>query len=305
MTRAVIDMVAQRFANNFGDLDAFGWPVTRAQAEAALDAFITKALPSFGDYQDAMLEGEDFLYHSLLSPAINLGLLDPLAVCRRAERAYLEGDAPLNAVEGFIRQIVGWREYVRGVYWLKMPDYRDMNALDATRPLPWFYWSGETGMNCVAQVVGQTKRLAYAHHIQRLMVTGTFALLAGIRPQEVHEWYLAVYADAYEWVELPNTLGMSQFADGGILGSKPYAASGAYINRMSDYCGGCRYEVTKKTGEDACPFNALYWDFLARNERKLRGNQRLAQVYRNWDRMDEAHKRELRASAAAFLRTLD
>jgi deoxyribodipyrimidine photolyase-related protein len=305
VTRAVIDMVGTRFQKNFGDLDAFGWPVTQAQAEEALDAFIDKALPSFGDHQDAMLEGEDFLYHSLLSPAINLGLLDPLAVCRRAERAYLEGAAPLNAVEGFIRQIIGWREYVRGVYWLKMPGYRDMNALDARRPLPWFYWSGETDMNCIAHVVGQTKRLAYAHHIQRLMVTGTFALLAGIRPQEVHEWYLAVYADAYEWVELPNTLGMSQFADGGILGSKPYAASGAYINRMSDYCGGCRYKVAKKTGADACPFNALYWDFLARNEKTLRGNHRLAQVYRNWDRMDAEHRQELRASAAAFLRTLE
>ena len=304
-TRKVIDMVASRFAANFGSLDAFGWPVTRQQAEDALDAFIAKALPSFGDYQDAMLQGEDFLYHSLLSPAINLGLLDPLAVCRRAERAYIEGAAPLNAVEGFIRQIIGWREYVRGVYWLKMPEYRELNAFDAQRPLPWFYWSSETDMNCIAQVVAQTQAQAYAHHIQRLMITGTFALIAGIRPQKVHEWYLAVYADAYEWVELPNTLGMSQFADGGILGTKPYAASGAYINRMSDYCGSCRYKVTKRIGADACPFNALYWDFMARNEQKLRGNHRLAQVYRNWDNMDEGTRRDLRASAAAFLAGLE
>ena len=215
------------------------------------------------------------------------------------------GRVPLNAAEGFIRQIIGWREYVRGIYWLKMPDYVEMNALDQRRPLPDFYWSGETEMACLKAAIGQTRDEAYAHHIQRLMVTGNFAMLAGVDPKAVHEWYLAVYADAYEWVELPNTLGMSLFADGGLLASKPYAASGNYINKMSDYCRNCHYDVKQKTGEKACPFNPLYWDFLARNEAKLRGNPRLAQVYRTWDRMDAEKQAAYRQSAAAFLSTLD
>ncbi len=305
ITREVMDMVAERFAGNFGDLEPFGYAVTRKDAEAALDHFIANALPRFGDYQDAMLEGEDHLYHSVLSPYINLGLLDPLEVCRRAVAAYEKGDAPLNAVEGFVRQIIGWREYVRGLYWLKMPDYRDLNFLGADRPLPAFYWTGETDMACLKAAIGQTKRLAYAHHIQRLMVTGNFAMLAGCSPQAVHEWYLIVYADAYEWVELPNTLGMSQFADGGLMASKPYAASGNYISKMSDHCGNCRYSVSKKTGEGACPFNALYWDFLARNEDKLKGNPRMGQMYATWSRMGEDKQREYRDSARAFLDRLE
>jgi deoxyribodipyrimidine photolyase-related protein len=304
-SRAVIAMVEECFPDHFGSLERFGWPVTRADAQAALDHFVDVVLPFFGDYQDAMLSGEAFLYHSLLSPAINNGLLDPLAVCRRAERAWQEGRAPINAVEGFIRQIIGWREYVRGVYWLKMPDYAALNHFEAERPLPWFYWSGETDMACMRAVVGNTRDNAYAHHIERLMVTGNFAMLAGIDPRQVHDWYLSVYADAYEWVELPNVIGMSQFADGGLLGSKPYAASGAYIDRMSDHCGNCRYDVRRKTGDGACPFNALYWDFLARNEARLRGNHRLAQVYRNWDRMDASRRDEYRQSAARFLADLD
>jgi deoxyribodipyrimidine photolyase-related protein len=303
-TREVIELVSARFADHFGDLTPFHWAVTREEAERALDRFIEERLPSFGDYQDAMLEGQPFLYHALISPYINVGLLDPLAVCRRVEDAWRGGHCPLNAAEGFIRQIIGWREYVRGVYWLKMPDYAQMNHLEATRDLPEFYWSGETDLNCIRQVVAQTREHAYAHHIQRLMVTGNFALLAGINPEQVHRWYLEVYADAFEWVEMPNTIGMSQFADGGILGSKPYAASGAYIDRMSDYCGSCRYDVKKKTGKDACPFNALYWDFLARNREKLGRNQRLAQIYRNWDRMDGEKRDAYRASAQASLSTL-
>jgi deoxyribodipyrimidine photolyase-related protein len=210
-----------------------------------------------------------FLYHAVISLYLNCGLLDPRAVCRAAEAEYRAGRAPLNSVEGFIRQILGWREYVRGVYWLKMPTYADSNALCADRPLPDFYWTGETNMACLRAAIGQTLDEAYAHHIQRLMVTGTFALLAGIRPQDVHHWYLAIYADAYEWVEMPNTIGMSQFADGGLLASKPYAASGAYINRMSDYCKNCAYSVREKVGTRACPFNYLYWDFVARNRRTL------------------------------------
>ena len=303
-TREVLDLVAQRFPDHFGDLEPFWFAVTAEGAEAALAHFLQNALPSFGDYQDAMLADERFLYHSVLSLYINAGLLDPLEVCRRVEAEYRAGRAPLNAAEGFIRQIIGWREYVRGIYWLKMPDYVHENFFEAARPLPDFYWTAETEMACIRAAVTQTKEEAYAHHIQRLMVTGNFALLAGIDPKAVHEWYLAVYADAYEWVEAPNTLGMALFADGGLLGSKPYAASGNYINKMSDYCSGCAYDVKRKTGEGACPFNALYWDFLARNEDKLRGNPRLAQIYRTWDRMADDKRADYRKSATAFLETL-
>lgn len=303
-TQEVLNLVGDAFSDHFGDLEPFWFAVTPEDAERALGHFVTHALPLFGDYQDAMVTGQKFLYHSLLAPYIHLGLLDPLAVCRRVEAAYHAGDAPLNAVEGFIRQIIGWREYVRGLYWRFMPEYRERNFLDARRPLPEFYWTAETEMACIRAAVTQTKEEAYAHHIQRLMVTGNFAMLAGVEPQQVHEWYLAVYADAFEWVELPNTLGMSQFGDGGLLGSKPYAASGNYINKMSDYCGDCRYDVKQKTGPDACPFNPLYWDFLLRNEDKLRGNPRLAQVYRTWDKMADEKKRAYRDSAAAFLDAL-
>jgi deoxyribodipyrimidine photolyase-related protein len=228
-----------------------------------------------------------------------------MALCSAAERAYLEGRAPLNAVEGFIRQIIGWREYVRGVYWLFMPDYAGRNFFAAERPLPAFFWTGETDMACLSTVIGETIANAYAHHIQRLMVIGNFAMLTGLDPKAVHRWYLEVYADAFEWVELPNVIGMSQFADGGLLGSKPYAASGAYIARMSDYCEGCRYDVRRKTGEGACPFNALYWDFLDRNADKLSGNRRLAQTYATWRRMTEDQRQDYRQSARAFLVKLD
>ncbi len=304
VTQEVLDLVSARFPHHFGDLEPFWFAVTREEAEAALDHFIEHALTRFGDYQDAMLAGEKYLYHAVLSLYINAGLLDPLAVCRRVERAYQDGAAPLNAAEGFIRQIIGWREYVRGIYWLKMPGYIEENFLQAERPLPDFYWTGETDMACLRAAITQTKEEAYAHHIQRLMVTGNFALLAGVRPHEVHEWYLAVYADAYEWVEAPNTLGMSQFADGGVLGSKPYAASGAYINKMSDYCGGCAYNVKQKHGPGACPFNSLYWDFMDRNAGILSGNPRLGPVYRTWSKMAEETKAAHRAAAKRFLDAL-
>jgi len=304
ITRDVLEMVERRFASNFGTLQPFWFAVTRTDALAALEHFVAEALPRFGDYQDAMLRGEPFLYHSILAQYLNIGLLEPLELCRRVERAYYEGHAPLNAVEGYIRQIIGWREYVRGIYWLKMPGYTEANHFDATRPLPDFYWTGETEMACIAQAVAQTRDEAYAHHIQRLMVTGNFAMLAGIDPKAVHEWYLAVYADAYEWVEAPNTIGMSQFADGGLLGSKPYAASGNYINKMSDYCAGCRFDVKQKTGPDACPFNPLYWDFLLRNEAVLRGNPRLGQVFRTWDKMASERQAEYRSSAEVILEAL-
>ncbi|MDJ0947662.1 MAG: cryptochrome/photolyase family protein [Alphaproteobacteria bacterium] len=303
-TRDVLHMVGARFADHFGDLEPFWFAVTRQQAKAALSHFIAEALPRFGDYQDAMLQDERFLYHSVLSAYLNIGLLGPLDVCKEVEAAYRSGQAPLNAAEGFIRQIIGWREFVRGIYWREMPGYVERNFFGHDRPLPDFYWSAETDMACLRASITQTKEEAYAHHIQRLMITGNFAMLAGIDPKAVHEWYLSVYADAFEWVELPNTLGMSQFADGGLLGSKPYAAGGNYINRMSDYCTGCRFDVKQKTGSDACPFNTLYWDFLARHEDRLRGNPRLAQVYRTWDRMADETRLSYRDQAAGFLATL-
>jgi deoxyribodipyrimidine photolyase-related protein len=305
ITHGVLDMVAARFADHPGNLANFDFAVTAEQAAEAETAWLRDCLPSFGDYQDAMVSGQPLMWHALLSPYINSGLIDPLALCRKAEAEYHAGRAPLNAVEGFIRQIIGWREYVRGIYWREGPDYVNRNALNARRALPAFYWTGETEMHCLKQAIGQTLELAYAHHIQRLMITGNFALLIGADPKDVHRWYLEVYADAYEWVELPNTLGMSQFADGGLLASKPYASSGAYIDRMSDYCGNCRYDVKQRTGPDACPFNALYWDFLARNRKALGTNQRLSMPYRNWDKMADETKQALLAQAGNFLHTLD
>jgi deoxyribodipyrimidine photolyase-related protein len=304
-TRDVIALVRGRFTEGFGELDGFRFPVTVEQAEAALADFIAHRLPGFGDWQDAMRRDTPMLFHAVISPALNLGLLDPLAACRAVEVAYRRGDVALNAAEGFIRQIIGWREYVRGLYWLHMPEYGALNALAATRPLPEFYWNGETRMECIRQVVMQTRQQAYAHHIQRLMVTGNFALLAGLDPAAVDEWYLAVYADAYEWVEMPNTRGMALFADGGIVGSKPYAASGAYINRMSDYCGACSYDVKQILGPSACPFNALYWDFIARHAERLAPNPRMAMPVRSWLRMDAPRQVAIRHQAAEFLAGLE
>jgi deoxyribodipyrimidine photolyase-related protein len=301
ITSKVLETVEERFADNFGELDDFWYAVTAEDAEAHLDWFIEKALPNFGDYQDAMKLEEGFLFHSVLSLYMNAGLLDPLTVCKRAEQAWMEEKAPLNAVEGFIRQILGWREYVRGIYFKFMPDYLQRNALDAQRELPDFYWTGDTKMACVRDAVLTTKRHAYAHHIQRLMVTGNFALLAGVHPDHVNEWYLAVYADAYEWVEAPNTHGMALFADGGLMATKPYAASGSYINKMSDSCKSCSYAVTKKNGPKACPFNYLYWNFLIENEDTLRGNHRLGMIYKTLDRMGEEKKQAVREDSRRFL----
>ena len=303
-TRTVLDLVASRFAGHFGTLEPFWFAVTQADAEAAFEHFVEAALPAFGDYQDALLTGQKFLYHAVVAQYLNCGLLDSLTICRQVEAAYRKGDVPLNAAEGFIRQIIGWREYVRGIYWMKMPHYRSQNFFDHKRPLPSLYWTGDTDLHCLSEAVAQTRDEAYAHHIQRLMVTGNFALLTGVDPKALHEWYLMVYADAYEWVELPNTLGMSQFADGGLLASKPYAASGAYINRMSDYCRSCRFDVKQRTGPDACPFNALYWDFLDRNRAKLAKNPRMAQMYRVYDKLGDAEQSAITKSAAAFLATL-
>lgn len=301
ITTEVLALVAARCAEHFGDLDNFGWAVTRRDALAALDHFITDCLPWFGDYQDAMKSGAPFLYHALLAPALNIGLLTPREVCGAAEAAWRAGRAPLNAVEGFIRQILGWREFVRAIYWHQMPGYAATNALGARRDLPEFYWSGATAMNCVAQAVADTRANAYAHHIQRLMITGNFALLAGIAPSHVEAWYLAVYADAFEWVELPNTHGMALYADGGLLASKPYAASGAYIDRMSDYCASCAYDPKIKRGPGACPFNLLYWHFLNENRATLAANPRMAMPYRTLAAMAPDRIAQISREATAFL----
>ncbi len=304
ITRAVIALVASRFHDHFGDLDGFGWAVTRADAQAALAHFIECGLPGFGDFQDAMKQGEDFLYHSLLSPYLNIGLLEPREVCEAALEAHSRGAAGLAAVEGFIRQILGWREFVRGIYWLRMPKYAQSNHFNASRPLPALYWTAKTDMRCMHEVVEGTRRNAYAHHIQRLMVTGNFALLAGIAPAQVESWYLAVYADAFEWVELPNTHGMALHADGGVLGSKPYAASGAYIQRMSDYCSRCAYNPKLKLGKGACPFNYLYWNFLIANEETLGSNPRMAMPYRNLRRMTAERRDTIVRESRDFLAAL-
>ena len=301
ITREVIDLVDKYFPNHFGDLDPFYFAVTREHAKKALDQFIKERLISFGDYQDAMIQGEPWMFHSHLSFYLNCGLLTPLECVTAAEYAYHQNQAPINAVEGFIRQIIGWREYVRGIYWLKMPGYKEENFFNATRNLPDFYWHGNSKMNCLNQCIQETKKNAYAHHIQRLMVLGNFALLAGIDPKQVNEWFLIVYADAYEWVELPNVSGMILFADGGYLASKPYAAGGNYINKMSNYCKNCYYKVTKKNGKDACPFNYLYWDFLARNRIKLELNPRIAMMYKTYDKMNEAKKSEIALDSKLFL----
>lgn len=304
-TQELIDTVNIKFADHFGTLDHFDWAVTRKDALACLDYFIKHLLPNFGDYQDAMHVQQAFLFHSTLSPYLNFGLLNPREVIAKAEAAYHEKHVELNAAEGFIRQILGWREYVRGIYWLKMPTYADENYLGATRDLPWFYWSGDTDMNCLREVIRQTKDHAYSHHIQRLMITGNFALLTGIDPKQVCEWYLIVYADALDWVELPNTLGMSLFGDGGLLASKPYAASGKYIDKMSDFCEDCAYNPALQTGEKACPFNALYWHFLASNHDKLSSNQRLVYPYATWRKMSADKREALLKQAQLFLEKLD
>ncbi len=299
VTRETMTEMAARFPDNFGTLEAFGYATTAEEAEIVLADFLKHGLPLFGDYQDFMRAGEPVMWHGHISAAMNLGLLDPLEVCRRAEAEWRAGRAPLNAVEGFIRQIVGWREFVRGIYWLKGPDYKTTNALGADRKLPDFYWTGDTEMACVADVVAMTRDHAYAHHIQRLMVTGQLAMLLGVHPDAINDWYMVVYADAYEWVELPNTHGMATFADGGVMASKPYAASGAYINRMSDYCAGCAYDVKARLGDHACPFNALYWDFLIRHETRLKRNPRMAMPYRGLAAMADAERAAIQLKAEA------
>lgn len=297
LTREVIAVVRRRFSDRPGRLERFDWPVTPADARRALDDFIEHRLPEFGRFQDALWEGEPWLYHSRLASAMNLKLLDPRRVVSEAERAYREGRAGLASVEGFIRQILGWREYVRGVYWQHMPGYLERNELQATQPLPSFFWTGETAMACLRSALRQTLDLGYAHHIQRLMVTGLFTLLLGVRPKEVHAWYLAVYVDAVEWVELPNTLGMSQYADGGVMASKPYIASGRYLQRMGNACKGCAFDPAVSVGPRACPFTTLYWDFLLTHESRLASNPRMSPQLRNLQRLGQDTRIAIQAAA--------
>ncbi len=296
-TQAVMQMVNQRFTSHPGNLDSFGWPVTRQQALEALASFITFRLPGYGQFQDAMWEGEVWLYHSHLSCALNLKLLNAAEVVAAAEVAFEQGLAPIEAVEGFVRQILGWREYVRGIYWTQMPAYAERNDMKASLPLPRFYWTGQTDMACLRDAITQTLVHGYAHHIQRLMVTGLYALLLGVRPQEVHGWYLGMYVDAVEWVELPNTLGMSQFADGGLMASKPYIASGKYIDRMSNHCKGCRFKPAESTGESACPFTTLYWDYLNQHNEKLARNPRMLMQLKNLNRLSIQERSDIHLQA--------
>ncbi len=305
--RALWGVIVAAGVKSFGNPQAAAlrWPLNRAEALVALDSFIATTLPNFGDYEDAMSTRSPHLFHSLLSFALNTNMLNPREVVQRAEAAWRSGGAPLAAVEGFIRQILGWREYVRGIYWANMPGYDERNALGHHTPLPAWFWTSETRMRCLQHAIGQSLEGAYAHHIQRLMVIGNFALLAGLDPAAVHRWYLGVYVDAFEWVELPNTLGMSQFADGGLLATKPYVSSAAYIDRMSDYCKGCHYDKKLKIGERACPFNALYWDFFARNQETLGKNFRLGMVYRQLEKMQGEPLDALRGQAVAVLKRLE
>lgn len=283
-TLGAIELVRRRFPESPGSLDHFDYPVTRADALAALDDFVTHRLANFGRFQDAMARGRPYLYHARLSCVLNLHLLAPREAVAAAEEAYARGEAPLNSAEGFIRQIIGWREYVHGVYWREMPAYAEENALEADLPVPRFLWTGETDMACVREAVGQLVDHAYAHHIQRLMVLGLLNLLLGVNPYAVHRWHMSMFADAIDWVSLPNVLGMSQYADGGLIGTKPYCASGNYIDRMSDYCRSCRYDPRRAEGDAACPFTALYWDFLARHKRRFARNRRMTMQLRNLER---------------------
>jgi len=302
ITQAVSALVAQRFADHPGSLDDFAMPVTRADALSFLDDFIAHRLAQFGTYEDAMWSDQPVLYHSRLSALLNVKLLHPRECIAQALAAYADETAPLNSVEGFIRQILGWREYVRGVYWRHMPEYLDLNALECDdRSVPAAFWTGETDMNCVRQAMQSVLRHGYAHHIQRLMVLGLYAQLLGVQPRRFHEWHMAMYLDAIDWVSLPNALGMSQYGDGGIMGSKPYCASGQYINRMSDYCRHCRFDPKQTTGKDACPLTTLYWDFLARHAQRLRANTRMNLQLRNLDKKSDTELTAIRQQARQWL----
>ena len=300
ITQQVMDEVASSFPDHMGDVQDFHYAVTSSHANQAWAQFLEEYLPQFGPYQDPMRVQEPFLFHAVVSMYLNNGLLCPKKMCSDVETAYHAGRVSLASAEGFIRQVLGWREFIRAVYWAYMPEYKTRNFLDASTPLPAWYWTGKTKMRCLSEAVQSTIDHAYSHHIHRLMITGNFALLAGLQPESVCDWYWAVYADAYEWVELPNTLGMALHGDGGVVGTKPYVASGAYIHRMSDYCKNCFYDVKQKVGKQACPFNFLYWDFLARHQETFAKNQRMSLAYRNLARMDPKTLAQMRVQAESF-----
>jgi len=304
VTEQVIDEVAQAFPDNPGDLSQFALAVTHEAAQAQFDWFCEHALADFGTYQDALAEESPWLFHSLISMYLNCGLLSPLPVCERVEAAYRAGRCSLATAEGFIRQILGWREYVRGVYWLLMPEYAERNTFNANRTLPGFFWSGDTDMRCLQRAIEQSLDLGYAHHIQRLMVIGNFALLAGLDVAQVCDWYLGVYVDAYDWVELPNTLGMALHGDHGAMASKPYAASGKYIQKQGDHCKQCRYSPAKTTGEGACPYNSLYWHFIDRHTDYLERNARMGLILANWRKRDPSERQGIIAWAERELKRL-
>jgi deoxyribodipyrimidine photolyase-related protein len=297
----VISEVNRWFPDDVGRAEDCWLPTTRDEALEALRQFVEKRLPLFGDYQDLMLQDSQTMFHSLIAAPLNLGLLLPMECVAAAERAYKSGHAPLAAVEGFVRQIIGWREFVNGVYWLKMPDYLQSNGLGATRNLPAFFYSGETDMNCLRCVIHEVRDTAYNHHIQRLMILGNFLLLAGISPQEAHDWFLEMYIDAHEWVMAANVLGMALHADGGFMATKPYAGSAAYISKMGNYCSGCNFDPNKKSGPSACPFNLLYWDFYNRHADRFASNPRTSMMVSAWRKRPEAERETIRREAAKFL----
>ena len=297
ITKDVFDLVERRYPDNPGTLDGFRWPVTRDQARRALDDFVDNRLRLFGKYEDAMWTEQPFLYHSLLSSSGNLKLLNPRDCVAKAVKAYEDGNVPINAVEGFVRQWLGWREFIRGVYWQQGPDYPNRNGLEQTGALPDLYWTADTDMACMSDCVQTVLDEGYAHHIPRLMVMGNFAMLAGVNPREVADWYLAMFVDAVDWASNPNTIGMSQHADHGVVGTKPYAASGKYISRMSNYCENCRYKISKRSGEDACPFNVFFWDFLFRHGDRFKGNNRMAMMLKNAERIKPEERTQITVSA--------
>ena len=303
ITSDVLLLVEKEFSHHFGSLDDFHYAVTRKDALYVLSKFIEERLENFGNFQDAMITDEPWMYHSHIGLYLNIGLLSPKEVVAKVEQVYYDEQLPLNSVEGFIRQILGWREYIRGLYWHKMPEYAEMNYLNLQADLPDFYWTSDTKMNCISQSVKQTYDHAYAHHIQRLMILGNYALLTGISPKALNNWFLSVYMDAYEWVELPNVSGMVLFADGGLLASKPYVSGGAYIDRMSNYCKSCSYKVKQKTGEAACPFNYLYWNFLIKNESSFTKNPRMGMMYRTLSKMSEENKKNIVEDAEKWLQS--
>lgn len=305
VTREVVKMVAREFPDHPGQADQFWLPVDRTGALRWLQRFVRERLAHFGAFEDVMVSGEPLLYHSILSPLLNIGLLSPAECVEAALEAYRKGDVPLNSVEGFTRQIIGWREFINGIYWLKMPEYVEQNGLDARRPLPAWFYTGRTEMNCLRQCLTQVIDTAYNHHIQRLMVLGNFLILAEVEPRQALRWYLEMYCDAFDWVMAANVIGMVLHADGGFMATKPYVAGSGYISRMSNYCAGCRYKPAVKTGPEACPFNYLYWNFFDRHADRFRSNPRVSMMVRTWEKKTDLEKAAVRKSARGFLEAVE